>query len=531
MRCLRRCAAVLTAVLPYGWPRHIARIGIFILAAALDLSGGLVIRELRADNHTTGVPQWSSLPGASYTLYLDFAGFNFTGTWAGTGNSPGSQPAFNNFSATGSFTVAEQDKIALAWVGAAQAYAPFNINVTTVDPAIAAGQADTDAHRQAYYDRTPGLAHTVIGRKKNNWDGTSGVGGRSSFGTAQQSYDPTGINNGAGAGLKTNWVFTEGVSSTVTGTVLASGLVAAHEDGHCLGLSHQGDYSGNTMVSDYSAGDNNGGNGTYCPIMGKAHYAQRNTWRIGDANTGQTDHIQNDVAVLLSNAGIGGFVEDNIGHSLATATPMPLSGNSVDFSRAKGVIAPASTTVPTAIGASNYTTDFFWFRTDGGPLSLTAYDGTEFLSPGTADPAATLRSTLTILDHMGLPVGTAIEAPSTLFETFSGTLPAGDYYVKIASYGGHTQTLGSYNTTYYFDMGDYFLTGSGLSALPEPGTLALLTAGLLGLLCYARRRHRPDRSSATQSLSHTSPCTKRPALISRTCAHRPLDRNFGIPIM
>jgi hypothetical protein len=32
--------------------------------------------------------------------------------------------------------------------------------------------------------------------------------------------------------------------------------------------------------------------------------------------------------------------------------------------------------------------------------------------------------------------------------------------------------------------------GGGVATIPEPGTLALLTAGLLGLLCYAWRKRK-----------------------------------------
>ena len=152
---------------------------------------------------------------------------------------------------------------------------------------------------------------------------------------------------------------------------------------------------------------------------------------------------------------------------------MPLTGSTVNYAQAKGIITPTSTTSPTPIGASNYTTDFFRFHTNGGAVSLIVNDGSEFLTAGTPDPGAMLRSTLTILNTSGSVIGTATEAASTLSETFSGTLAAGTYYAEIASYGGHTQTLGSYNTTYYFDMGSYFITGSGLS-VPEPGTWAML---------------------------------------------------------
>ena len=283
-----------------------------------------------------------------------------------------------------------------------------------------------------------------------------------------------------------NWVF-----SDTWWTSQNVGLAAAHEDGHGLSLSHQSDYSEGTLVNEYCQGDNNSANGTYAPIIGVAYYTQRGTWRLGDSDNGKSNHTQNDVTTLLSNSGIGGLVNDGIGHTLATATLMPLSGSNVNAALAKGIIVPASASSPTPIGASNYTTDFFQFHTNGGSISLTAYDGSEFLTAGTADPGATLRSTLTILDSSGSIVGRATEAASTLFETYSGTLAAGNYYAEIASYGGHTQTLSGYDTSYYYDMGSYFLTGSGLSPVPEPGTCVMLaTVACLGVVFHRRLRRR-----------------------------------------
>ena len=77
-----------------------------------------------------------------------------------------------------------------------------------------------------------------------------------------ESYDTSG-NSGAGYGYKTNWIFTDGVGTTGP----AVGQATAHENGHGLSLSHQSDYTGDTYVNEYSLGDNNGGNGTYAPIM------------------------------------------------------------------------------------------------------------------------------------------------------------------------------------------------------------------------------------------------------------------------
>ena len=129
---------------------------------------------------------------------------------------------------------------------------------------MAAGQADTDAQRQAYYDYTPRMMHSVIGEQQNEWCGP--YGGISYVGVAPYSYGTSG-NGGAGYGWKTNWIFTDGVGTTGT----APGQATAHENGHGLSLGHQADFAGTTYVNEYSTGDaetGNTGNGSYAPIMG-----------------------------------------------------------------------------------------------------------------------------------------------------------------------------------------------------------------------------------------------------------------------
>jgi autotransporter-associated beta strand protein len=420
------------------------------LIIGLAGSISLLVQLVYADTHVTGVPQLSSLPGAPYTVYLDFAGFNYSGSWGGAGNLPGNVPAFDNV--TGSFGAAEQTRIAQVWAAAAQGYSLLNINVTTVDPAVAAGQAASDAQRQTYYDQTAGLMHTIM-TPDNGWYSSS-LGGVSFVGV---TANPTN------SGMHTNWDFA-GSSYSVTQVAQP----AIHENGHGFGLSHQSDYQGSTLINEYSLGDNNNASGTYAPIMGEAYYTQRGAWRVGDSDNGSAN-TQNDITVLLaSNPGMA-FLNDGIGHSLATASTLPLTGADVNFKLAKGIIAPASSTAPTPIGAAHYVSDYFSFQSDGTtPIRLSVNDGTQFLHAGSADPGVLLRSTLTILDPSGATVGTGVESPSTLSETFTGVLPFGKYFARISSYGGHTQTLISgtdqYNTTQYYDAGAFFLTGSGIGA-------------------------------------------------------------------
>jgi hypothetical protein len=447
---------------------------LFFVAVVFGILGSFLAPQAFAETHTSGVPVLNSNPGAAYTLYLDFAGFNFSGSWGGTGKTPGNTPAYGNASATGSFNTSQLNDIREIWARTAQCYTPFNINVTTIDPAVAAGQADTDAHRQAYYDSTARLMHTVIGDEQNDWYGDAG--GVSYVGVAENWYIPAFFN-----GYKTNWIFTNHLSS-----LRSRGQATAHENGHGLSLSHQSDYEGTAKINEYSKGDSSslipGFTGTNAPIMGNSYYAQRGEWRL--------DSTQNDVIDLLSNSGIGGYVNDGIGHSLATASILPLNGSSIDYATARGIITPISTSNPQPIGESNYTSDYFLFHTNGGQITLTVNNGTEFLKPGTADPGAMLRSSLTILNSSGTAIGTGSESLSTLSVTYASTLPAGNYYAKISSHGGDTQTVSPYNTVWYYEMGSFFLTGSGFSAVvPEPGTcIMLLSVVFVGIGVFRRTR-------------------------------------------
>src|SRR5438874_6455891 len=77
------------------------------------------------------VPAFSSLPGARANLYLDFNG-HFDGTWGTYSNID--TPAYDIDGNPSVFSAAEQSNIYQIWQAVAEDYAPFNVNVTTVDP-------------------------------------------------------------------------------------------------------------------------------------------------------------------------------------------------------------------------------------------------------------------------------------------------------------------------------------------------------------------------------------------------------------
>ena len=377
-----------------------------------------------ADPHPT-VEALSSRPGSAYTLFLNFAGFNYTGNWAS--GTPGSTGAYDGVASGGSFSATQNARIKEIWARTAEKYSYFNINVTTVDPAVAAGQAATDLARQNYYDTTAKVMHTVIG----GTGGWIGGGGISYVGTTQSAQS-------AGTGYHTNWVFSDQAPSNTRFVAEAT----AHENGHGLSVWHQSDYNGTTLQNEYSSNNSSVGNGSFAPTMGNSYSSQRGLWRNGLSSQFGPSSPQNDFNVLMSNNGIQ-LVDDGNGHTLGTALALPLTGTSVNNLLAKGVVSPVATAgVYNPIGASNYTTDFFSFSTLGGSLSLQVNDGTQYITPGVADPGATLDSTLDIYTTGGTLVASGTRSTSTLQTLFSGTLAAGNYVAKIGSVGGYSSSFG-----------------------------------------------------------------------------------------
>ncbi len=404
-----------------------------------------------ADYHPIGAPQLSSRPGAAYTIFLDFSGFNFTGTWGSGGSTPGSMLAYDK--AANGFSTADQATMAQIWAAVSQKYAAFNVNVTTIDPAVTAGKASTDATRQAYYDSQAKMMHTLITAAAF----MSGSGGVSYVGVTQ-SAESTTANSGASYGYHTNFVNTDGVGLGAQDV----GEAAGHENGHGLGLNHQSDFNGSTLVNPYSAGTGTGA-GSVAPMMGVSYNSQRGLFRNG---LNSSDVNQNDVAVIASQTGMT-LVDDGVGHTLANAAFLPATVSGiVNFAAAKGTILPVkSASGYTPIGVANYTTDLFAFNASGGTVSLVLHDGADRVLPGVTDHSPVLASSFNVLNASGGIVATATESFTTQTETFSQTLAAGKYYIQVSSAGGETgvynSASGSQTSTYY-DLGDYYLTGTGI---------------------------------------------------------------------
>lgn len=228
----------------------------------------------------SAIPALNSDPSASVNVYLDFNG-NVQDQWGSIHDIV--TPAFSLDKDTSTFSDAELNAIREIFERVAEDYAPFNVNVTTVEPPVI---GDGNGVRVAIGGRYQDWYHSPAG----------GVAFVDNF-----------TNNQA------NIVF---VFAATLGNAKSIAEASAHEAGHAFGLQHQSQYdSSGKKIAEYYTGDSTG-----APIMGVSYTAVRSRWWLGTSSTALT--TQDDLAILSRPENGFGYRADDHGDDYATATPL-----------------------------------------------------------------------------------------------------------------------------------------------------------------------------------------------------------------
>ena len=350
------------------------------------------------------VPTYSSRPGAAASLFLDFDG-HFDAQWGSYSNI--TTPAYDTDGNPSALSSAELNNIYQIWQYVAEDYAPFNINVTTLEPGSFAN----------------GVALRVAIGGNGSWSG--GTYGGISY-----------IDSFTNSIVNTAYVFPANLGNGYPKYV---GEASSHEAGHAFGLRHQSQWSGTTKLADYYGGP---GDGT-APVMGNSYSATRGLWWYGTSTSSTT--FQDDLAVLARGTNGFGYRADDHGNAAATATPLTVSGT--------GAVSGA--------GVIEQMTDVdtFSFSTAAGSLSLTVT---------VPAPYNNLDARLELRDAAGTVVAAA--DPDTSFSaTITYAASAGTYSLTVASdgrSGGTTATNYGFNVGQYTLSGTVIATGASAPAAP-----------------------------------------------------------------
>ncbi|HBE66541.1 MAG TPA: hypothetical protein DDW52_00195 [Planctomycetaceae bacterium] len=365
-----------------------------------------------AASSLSSIPQLSSLPQATAKLFLDFDG-HYEANWGIYSNLV--TPVYDIDGDQASFSSEELSNIAEIWERVAEDFAPFNIDVTTIEPAVL-GDSVPDSAANAVALRI------AIGGSWEDWRGS--VSGGVAY-----------INSYTSSVPNTAYVFSV---NRAAGDPRSVAEAATHEAGHAYGLQHQSLYDADgTKLEEYHPGEPN----DWAPLMGAgaSNTIQTSIWHNGTDTFGPNSY-QDDLAMLTRSINQITYRTDDHGGSLGSATPLDFDGQ---YWTSEGIIE------------TNTDVDVFTFSTAGGKHSFDIIS--ETIAPN-LDVVVELR------DSSGALVASA-DPTDSRSASLIANLSAGDYSLRVTK------------TNVYGYIGSYSIRG--FTASPGPFITSVSTTGIL----------------------------------------------------
>lgn len=373
-----------------------------------------------------------SRPGASNVLFLDFDGHTFSATAWDSGEFvalPFDSSHNDTTSTVADFTQDEFNRIHEIWHRIAENYAPFDIDVTTEEPAVFTPTTghllfthDTDANGRA-------MPH----------QGAGGVAFINVFGHSEyvSRFSPTLI------------YYTNLISSN-HGTPNYTADAASHEFGHNIGLSHDGIVGGTAYYQGHGTGLV-----SWSPIMGMLFYNNVTQWSKGEYPN--ANMLQDDIAMIAEDLG---YIGDDHGESAAQATALVVEANGNILVSSPELDPENLLSYNKGIIDDRSDVDWFYFDAGGpGTVNLTATPAWHSFARSTMR-GGSLDIELSIFDA-NLDLVDYAEPENDTSASVSFAVSAGRYFIQIDGVGNN---IGA-GYSDYASLGMYFLEGH-VDALP-----------------------------------------------------------------
>lgn len=345
-----------------------------------------------------------SRPAATKKIYLDFDGYITTGTqWNIAYNMTTiTTPEFTLDGVAG-FNAAELTAIQQVYQRVAEAFSPFDVDVTTEDPGIEA------------------LRNT--GGNDQNWGIRVAIGG--------SSAGVLGISAGGVAYIGSfdwnsdtpTYVFPDSLGRNEKNMADATN----HEVGHTLGLLHDGL---TTPVTEYYTGHGSGPTG-WAPIMGVGYSKQLVQWSKGEYPS--ANNQEDDLNIIVTQNGFT-YRSDDHGDVEGSATDLVADGS--------GNVAIS--------GVIERNTDSDWFRFLGS--------GDINLQINNADRGGMLDIQADLYDSTGTLIATS-NPVDALNATITANVAVGYYFLKIDGVG-KTANGNDFGYTDYGSLGQFSVVGN-----------------------------------------------------------------------
>jgi hypothetical protein len=378
-----------------------------------------------------------SRPGASKVVFLDFDGHTISNTaWNSNGGLPVYYArAYNTEGSDTDFSEKERNDIAEIWHRVAEDLAPFDIDVTTEQPASFGPQVGHVLITSRTDDNGNSMPHSNAG-------GVAyvGVWGRSYY----TNYQPA-------------LVYYDNLGNGHPPYVAEA---SSHEFGHNLSLSHDGA----TGTSYYDG--HGSGSVSWAPIMGVGYYSNVTQWNNGDYSGANNN--EDDITIISNQLG---YRRDDHGNSISNATALNVESDG-------GISATNPETDPFNTVISNKgvietaaDSDLFWFDTAAGNVSFTITPAWDAFYRSSLR-GANLNIEATLYDQSGNAL--LISNPATeTHAQLSASLSAGRYYLGVTGVGNSNVPFSDYGS-----LGMYFISGSiqpqsaGDTTAPTPGVMS-----------------------------------------------------------